>query len=85
MYVALIPQFVDPARGHVVEQGFALAAIHIAVSTALNGVMVLGAGSIAAVLRKHPGWVVWQRRITGSLLGAVALLLAREVPARART
>jgi hypothetical protein len=27
---------------------------------------------------------VWQRRVTGTLLGAVAVVLAREVPARAR-
>lgn len=30
-------------------------------------------------MTRRPAWTVWQRRITGTLLGAVALLLAREV------
>jgi threonine/homoserine/homoserine lactone efflux protein len=83
MYIALIPQFIDPSMGHVVEQGFALAIIHIAVSTMLNGLIIFGAGSVARALGKHPQSMVWQRRITGSLLGAVAVMLAREVPNRA--
>ncbi|MDF0529767.1 LysE family translocator [Tsukamurella sp. 8F] len=84
MYLALIPQFIDPARSHVVAQGFLLGGIQISVSLVVNAALILGAGSVAALLAARPGWAVWQRRVTGTMLGAVALLVAREVPQRAR-
>jgi threonine/homoserine/homoserine lactone efflux protein len=84
LYLALIPQFIDPARGHRVLQGFTLGSIQIAVSMTVNALIILAAGSLAGFVRSRPSWAIWQRRITGTLLGAVAILIAREVPARAR-
>lgn len=84
MYLTLIPQFIDPARGHRLAQGIALGLEQIAISMSVNALIVLAAGSIAVFLTRRPAWTVWQRRITGTMLGAVTLLLAREVPARAR-
>ncbi|MFC7753852.1 LysE family translocator [Tsukamurella soli] len=84
MYLALIPQFIDPARGHAGAQGFALGGLQISVSVAVNALIVVAAGSVARVLARRPEWAAWQRRITGTMLGTVALLLAREIPARAR-
>jgi threonine/homoserine/homoserine lactone efflux protein len=84
MYLALIPQFVDPARGHAALQGFALGGIQIGVSVTVNTGIVLAAGAIAQMLTRRPTWAAWQRRVTGTLLGGVTVLLAREVPARAR-
>ncbi|MGW4494270.1 LysE family translocator [Streptomyces sp. NPDC004376] len=84
LYLALIPQFIDPARGHTTVQGFALGGIQIAVGLTVNGLIVLAAGSVAALLKRRPTWAKWQRRLTGTLLAAVAITLAREVPARAR-
>lgn len=84
MYLALIPQFVDPARGHTAVQGFGLGAIQIAVSMSVNALLITAAGSIAAFIKRTPTWASWQRRITGALLGGVTVLLIREVPARAR-
>jgi threonine/homoserine/homoserine lactone efflux protein len=84
MYLALIPQFVDPGRGDTAAQGFTLGAIQIAVSLTINTLIILAAGAIASFIRARPDWTAWQRRITGTLLGAVAVLLAKEVPARAR-
>jgi threonine/homoserine/homoserine lactone efflux protein len=40
--------------------------------------------AIAGFIKHRPTWAAWQRRITGTLLGTVAVLLLREVPARAR-
>jgi threonine/homoserine/homoserine lactone efflux protein len=85
MYLTLVPQFIDPQRGHRALQGLTLGLIQVTVSIAVNAVIVCAAGSVAAVLARRPSWAAWQRRITGTLLGGVALLLAREVPARART
>jgi threonine/homoserine/homoserine lactone efflux protein len=84
MYLALIPQFIDPARGHTTAQGFLLGGVQITVSMVVNATIVIAAGSIASVIASRPSWATWQRRITGTLLGAVAVMLAREVPARAR-
>jgi threonine/homoserine/homoserine lactone efflux protein len=84
MYLALIPQFIAADRGDVAAQGFELGAIQIAVSVAVNTLIIVAAGRIATVLRARPSWARIQRRITGTLLGAVAGMLAREVPRRAR-
>jgi threonine/homoserine/homoserine lactone efflux protein len=84
MYLALIPQFIDTGRGGTTAQGFSLGAIQIAVSILVNALIVLGAGSISAFLSGRPNWTKWQRRVTGSALGLVAVLLVREVPEKAR-
>jgi len=84
MYLALIPQFIAPAAGHTAAQGFVLGGIQITVSLIVNALIVLAAGSVAAFVSARPRWESIQRRVTGTLLGAIAVLLAREVPARAR-
>lgn len=83
MYLTVIPQFIDPQRGHPLVQGLTLGVLQIAVSVIVNALIVVAAGSIASFLARRPHWAIWQRRTTGALLGAVALLLALEVPDRA--
>ncbi|SDE09904.1 LysE family translocator [Glycomyces harbinensis] len=83
MYLALIPQFISPELGHVAAQGFALGAIQIAVSFAVNGAIVFAAAGVASFLGRRPSWVRWQRRVTGGLLAAVGVRLAIDAPARA--
>lgn len=53
-------------------------------SMAVNSLIIIAAGSIAGFLRTRPKWATWQRRITGTMLGTVAVLVAREAPERAR-
>lgn len=84
MYLALIPQFIDPRAGSAMTQGFVLGGVQILVSLSVNAVIVLAAGSIARLLTARPAWTRWQRRITGGLLGLVAVFLAREVPHAAK-
>lgn len=84
MYLGLIAQFIVPARGDVVLQGFALGTVQVAVSMTVNSLIIFAAGSIAGLVRERSAWAAWQRRITGTLLGALAVLGAREVPGRAR-
>ena len=76
MYLALIPQFIDPARGHVLAQGFLLGATQISVSAAVNAAIVLAASAIATFSATRPGWLRGQRLVTGALLAAFALRLA---------
>lgn len=85
MYIALIPQFVHPSAGHVVAQGFTLGGVQIAVSFVVNTAIVFAAGTIAVFLQRRPGWMRWQRRVTGTLLGAVGVKLAIASPTPATT
>jgi threonine/homoserine/homoserine lactone efflux protein len=83
LYLALIPQFIDPAAGNIVSQGFQLGTIQIVVGVAVNGAIILAAGSIATFLQSKPAWIRWQKWITGTLLGAVGVKLALDAPAPA--
>jgi threonine/homoserine/homoserine lactone efflux protein len=84
MYLALIPQFIDASRGSTAAQGFTLGSIQILVSLIVNALLILAAGAIARTLAARPSWARRQRRVTGTMLGAVTLWLAREIPQRAR-
>lgn len=50
MYLALIPQFIEPTAGNTVAQGFILGGIQITVSMIVNALIVIAAGSIARFL-----------------------------------
>ncbi|RDI43517.1 threonine/homoserine/homoserine lactone efflux protein [Nocardia mexicana] len=78
MYMALIPQFVVPARGQVWLQSLSLGAVQITVALLVNGLIVLGSGAIAAFLGGRPLWMRAQRWVTGTMLGAIAVLLATD-------
>ncbi|HIE62396.1 MAG TPA: hypothetical protein EYQ02_12415 [Microbacterium sp.] len=80
----IIPQFIDTSHGNPIAQGFTLGTVQITVSVIVNAAIVLAAGTIAGFIGTRPSWLKWQRRITGSLLAAVAVMLAREVPQAAR-
>lgn len=78
MYLSLIPQFVDPGAGNVVGQGFLLGGLQISVSLAVNCLIVLAGGTIAAGLTRRPQWIKWQRYVMGTVLGALAVRLATD-------
>jgi len=80
LYVTLLPQFVDPARGSVAAQSLLLGAIQIAIALTVNGLIVLGAGSLAAFLTARPRWMRMQRYVMGAVLGALAVRLALQRP-----
>lgn len=80
LYLAIIPQFIDPAAGNIVFQGFQLGVIQIAVGVAVNGAIILAAGSIAVFLQSKPQWIRWQKLVTGTLLGAIGVKLAFDAP-----
>ncbi|WP_460304948.1 LysE family translocator [Actinocorallia aurea] len=78
LYVSLLPQFVDPARGHVALQSLLLALVQIAVAVTFNGLFVLLAGSLSAFLAARPFWLGLQRRVTGSVLAVFAVRMATD-------
>src|SRR5213595_2266829 len=47
LYLALLPQFIDPAVDGVLTQSLALGAVQIVISVSVNAMIALAAGSIA--------------------------------------
>ncbi|WP_235875232.1 LysE family translocator [Saccharopolyspora aridisoli] len=78
LYVSLLPQFVDPARGSVAAQSMVLAGVQIAVAVSVNAVIVLGAGGVARLLAGRPLWARVQRWVMGAVLAALAVRLLGE-------
>jgi threonine/homoserine/homoserine lactone efflux protein len=85
LYVSLLPQFVDPARGHVAEQTFLLGITQITVALTMNALIVLSAGTVAGFLGDRPGWLRAQRSVMGTALGGLAVKIAAERRAAAVT
>ncbi|QFG26653.1 LysE family translocator [Actinomadura sp. WMMB 499] len=82
LYMSLLPQFVEPERGHVALQSLLLGLTQISIAITVNGLIMLGAGSFAAFLARRPGWQRAQRYVMGSVLAGLALHvgLDRSVP-----
>jgi threonine/homoserine/homoserine lactone efflux protein len=78
IYLSLLPQFVDPARGDVLGQSLVLGATQIAISLTVNGIIACLAGSIADFLGTRPLWLTIQRWFMGTVLGGLAVRMAVE-------
>ncbi|GAA3392946.1 LysE family translocator [Cryptosporangium minutisporangium] len=78
LYVSLLPQFVDPARGHVAWQSLTLGSVQIAVALTVNALIVLTAGAIAGFLGTRPTWLRVQRYLMGTALAGLAIKLATD-------
>jgi threonine/homoserine/homoserine lactone efflux protein len=78
LYLALLPQFIDPGAGNVLAQSLALGAVQIAISVSVNALIALSAGSIAVFLRPRPFWALVQRWLMGTVLAVFALRMATE-------
>jgi len=77
-YMAVLPPFIDPARGDVFLQGALLGAIQIAVCTAFDAMLVWGAAATARYLGERPAWLAAQRWVLGAALGLLAVKLATQ-------
>ena len=82
-YLALFPQFIDPARGSVLVQSLALGAVQMTVSFAVNLLIALSAAGIASWFSRHPAWLAAQRYAMGGVLAGLAVRLALEERQRA--
>lgn len=77
-YMAVLPPFLDPARGNTFLQAAILGAVQIAICTAFDAILVWGAACTARFLGTRPGWMAAQRWVLGAALGLLALKLATE-------
>ena len=78
LYLALLPQFIDPAAGSVLLQSVVLGSIQIVISVSVNAMIALGAGSIALFLAQRPTWMLVQRYLMGTVLAGLAVRMAFE-------
>ena len=78
LYLALLPQFIDPVQGSVLTQSLALGSIQIAISVSVNAMIALAAGSIALFLGTRPSWLLAQRYLMGTVLAGLAMKMAFE-------
>ncbi|MDO8397229.1 MAG: LysE family translocator [Bradyrhizobium sp.] len=78
LYLALLPQFIDPAEGSVLTQSLALGFTQIAISVSVNALIALAAGSIALFLGARPSWLLLQRWLMGTVLAGLAVKMALE-------
>ena len=78
IYVALLPQFIDPTRGHVLSQSILLGSMQICISLTVNGTIALTAGSVARFLERSPRWLFVQRWLMGAVLTGLAVNMLRE-------
>lgn len=78
LYLALLPQFIEPAAGSVLTQSIALGAVQIVISVSVNAMIALAAGSIAAFLGTRPTWLLVQRWLMGTVLAGLAVRMALE-------
>ncbi len=76
LYLSLLPQFIDPHRGHILGQSLSLGAEQIGISLSVNAMIAMAAGSIAAFLAARPTWARAQRWLMGCVLGGLAVRMA---------
>jgi threonine/homoserine/homoserine lactone efflux protein len=78
LYLALLPQFVDPAQGSVLMQSIVFGMIQIVISVSVNAMIALTAGSITGFLSTRPTWLKVQRWLMGTVLAGFAIRMAFE-------
>jgi len=78
LYLALLPQFIDPSAGSVLLQSVVLGSSQIVISVSVNAMIALAAGSIALFLAQRPTWMLLQRYLMGTVLAGLALRMAFE-------
>jgi threonine/homoserine/homoserine lactone efflux protein len=78
IYLSLLPQFIDPARGSVFAQALSLGAIQIALSVMVNAAVALSAGAIALFLTRRPSFALIQRWVMGTVLAGLAVRMMTE-------
>jgi threonine/homoserine/homoserine lactone efflux protein len=78
LYLALLPQFVDPGQGSVLMQSVMFGMIQIVISVSVNAIIALTAGSITGFLATRPTWLKVQRWLMGTVLAGFAVRMAFE-------
>jgi threonine/homoserine/homoserine lactone efflux protein len=74
--LALLPQFVDPARGAAAPQMLVLGAVFIGVALVSDTSFALASGSVGMWLKRHPGSEQRRERVSGLVYLMLGLVVA---------
>jgi len=77
-FLAFLPQFVQPERGHVALQLAILGIVFAVIGFFSTIVYSLAAGGLGAFLRRNPTVLRWQGKVVGSIYCALGLRLALQ-------
>jgi threonine/homoserine/homoserine lactone efflux protein len=77
-YLSVFPQFVRPDHGSVLGQSIELGFVQIAVSFAVNLLIVVSAARLAAWFARNPLWLAAQRFLMGFVLAGLAVRLVLD-------
>ncbi|CAB3766181.1 LysE family translocator [Paraburkholderia solisilvae] len=68
IFLSLLPQFIDYQMGSVLRQSLALGGALIVAFASVNALVAVSSGSVAGVIARHPGWLLAQRWLMGTML-----------------
>ena len=74
--LALLPQFVDPARGSTIAQMLVLGAVFIGIALVSDTAYALASGSLGAWMKGHPGSERHRNRVSGIVYLVLGLVVA---------
>jgi threonine/homoserine/homoserine lactone efflux protein len=83
-FLAFLPQFVDPQRGHVALQAAILGLVWVALATVCDAVWALGSGSLVGLLRVSARARRVERVASGGILIGLGVLATLAHPASRR-
>jgi threonine/homoserine/homoserine lactone efflux protein len=75
-FFAFLPQFIDPARGHVATQILSLGILFACMGTTSDCLWALFSGSVAGWLRNSQRWMRNERYVSGGILISLGVATA---------
>jgi threonine/homoserine/homoserine lactone efflux protein len=81
-FLAFLPQFVDPDRGHAALQAAVLGVVFVAIATVSDATWALGSGSFATLLRRSSRARRFERYASGGILIGLGVLATLAHPAK---
>jgi threonine/homoserine/homoserine lactone efflux protein len=75
-FFAFLPQFIDPARGHVATQIASLGVLFALMGTTSDSIWAFFSSSVAGWLRGNPRWTRNERYVSGGILISLGLVTA---------
>jgi len=75
-FFAFLPQFIDPARGHVATQILSLGILFAVMGTTSDSLWALFSGGVAGWLRSNQRWMRNERYVSGGILISLGVATA---------
>lgn len=79
IFLSILPQFIDYHAGHVFEQSMAHGLALIVAFASVNAFVAISSGRLAALLVRHPQWLLAQRWMAGSVLLLLGVRIGLDV------